>query len=93
MTHATCRPVNELDTVIEVIAANAQRDKSTIDPSTELGSLGMASLDVLQVVFDLESRLGIAVPDGIVENLASKTITDLAVMVGALKDGTWKPAP
>lgn len=84
--------MKSLDTVIEIIVANAKSDVGPIDAGTRLSGLGIDSMDVLQIIFDLEARFAVEVPDGAIEDLNSKTVGELATLLDQIKDGTWKPA-
>lgn len=83
--------MKSLDTVIEIIVANAKSDVGPIDAGTRLSGLGIDSMDVLQIIFDLEARFAVEVPDGAIEDLNSKTVGELATLLDQIKDGTWKP--
>ena len=48
--------------VAEVIAARMRTVDRTIRPSDSLDSLGLESLDVLEIAFDLEQRFDIEIP-------------------------------
>jgi acyl carrier protein len=48
--------------VTEVIAARMRRADRTVRPTDSLDSLGLESLDVLEIAFDLEQRFGIDIP-------------------------------
>ena len=49
--------------VIEILVRRKKADPSTIRPETTLASLGIDSLEGLEVIFALEDRFGISISD------------------------------
>lgn len=51
------------DRVIAIIASSAGLEASAITPDATLKSLGVASLDAIEIIFDIEESFGITLPD------------------------------
>ena len=49
--------------VIAIIASSARLDASTITRAATLKSLGVDSLDAIEVIFEIEESFGITLPD------------------------------
>ena len=49
--------------VVEILVRRKKADPSTIRPDTTLASLGIDSLEGLEVIFALEDRFGISISD------------------------------
>jgi acyl carrier protein len=47
------------DDILDVVAQEALVDKAKLTPEATLESLGIASLDIISIVFALEDRFGI----------------------------------
>ena len=76
-----------LDTTIRIIAEKTEIDPDTIKPDTELASLEIESLDLADIIFELEDEFDIEID----MNAASawdklKTVSDIADSVSALID-------
>ena len=48
--------------VSEIIAAHCSLDAATLTPDTRLEDLDVQSLDLVEIVFEIEERFGIEVP-------------------------------
>jgi len=48
--------------VTEILAARAGRDPATLAPDDRIESLGLDSLAMAEVIFDIEERFDLAVP-------------------------------
>lgn len=73
--------------LIELIKAHAGPDAGEINTDTELDMLGIHSLELTEIIFDLEERHGIEIEMNTVEawnNL--KTIGDIVTAVRMLID-------
>ncbi|WP_419826363.1 acyl carrier protein [Sphingomonas sp.] len=66
------------DDVLAIISEEARIDPAKLEPSATLASLGIASLDVVSVLFAVEDRFGVEVP---VEALGSAETLDQFVDV------------
>ena len=76
-----------LDTTIRIIAEKTEIDPEKIKPDTELESLEIESLDLADIIFELEDEFDIDID----LNAASawdklKTVSDIADSVSALID-------
>ena len=49
--------------VFEIIAKQAKIDVATIKPESTLKDLGIASLEAIEVIFDIEEHFNITFPD------------------------------
>lgn len=69
-------PVQARVAIIELLAIVMEIEPTTIDPDARLDAdLGADSLAVVEVVFGLEERYGIRLPDDVVRGLG--TVSDL----------------
>lgn len=72
--------------VLEVVSKEASVDPAALKPDATLESLGIASIDVVSIVFELEDRFGLIVQP---EDLASaKTLQDVIDIVVAKSEAT-----
>ena len=67
--------------VIDILLRKKKADPATVGPDTTLASLGIDSLEGLEVIFALEDRFGISIPDE--EAASMKTVG--AVVAGVKK--------
>lgn len=73
-------PVTEQE-VLEVVSKEASLEPATLTPEATLESLGIASIDVVSIVFALEDRFGLIVqPEDFAE---AKTVKDMVEIVVA----------
>lgn len=63
------------DAVVEVIAKHKNIDPKTIVPDARLADLGISSLDAITVVYEIEERFGVEVPNESLEQL--RTVRDI----------------
>ena len=49
--------------VFELVAKSAKTDLANIKPETTLKDLGVASLDAIELIFDIEEHFDISFPD------------------------------
>jgi nodulation protein F len=71
--------------IIEKIKAHAGPDGNEITIDTELGELGIHSLELTEIVFDLEEAYGIEIEMNTVEAWSNlKTVQDMVEAVRAL---------
>jgi len=68
----------------EHLARELRRKKEMIRLTTELRKLGLDSLDVVEVVMDLEEEYGVSVPDDVVQGWV--TIADLVRWISEDRD-------
>lgn len=67
------------DDILEVIAQEALIDKAKLSPDETLESLGIASLDIINIVFALEDRFGIVLEQPEFEGV--QTLADLVKLI------------
>ena len=71
--------------VIEKIKSHAEPGGPEITPDTELSSLGIHSLELTEIVFDLEEAYGIEIEMNTVDAWSNlKTVQDMVAAVRAL---------
>ena len=71
--------------VIEKIKSHAEPGGPEITPDTELSSLGIHSLELTEIVFDLEEAYGIEIEMNTVDAWSNlKTVHDMVAAVRAL---------
>ncbi len=68
-----------VDDVLDLIAAEAPVARADLKPEATLDELGVASLDVISVLFALEDRFGVIVEQGDIEH--AKTVGDFTTAV------------
>lgn len=69
------------DDILDVVAQEALIDKAKLLPDETLESLGIASLDVINIVFALEDRFGVVLEQTEFEGV--HTVDDLIKLVQA----------
>lgn len=82
--------------VFEIIAKQAKIDISTITPGSTLKDLGIASLDAIELIFDIEEHFDINFPEQQGANFDSDTAQSLVDAVQKALDeksaeGTGNP--
>ena len=70
--------------IFEIIAKQAKIDVTTIKPESTLKDLGIASLDAIELIFDIEEHFNITFPDQQGANFDSDTAQS---MVDAVQKG------
>jgi acyl carrier protein len=63
--------------VFEIIAKQAKIDVSTIRPESTLKDLGVASLEAIELIFDIEEHFNINFPDQQGANFDTDTVQSL----------------
>ena len=71
------------DTIIGKIKAHASPDAGEVTLDTELSQLGIHSLELTEIIFDIEDEFGIQVEMSTVE--AWSNLTDVRDMVEAVR--------
>jgi acyl carrier protein len=59
------------DSVLDIIAEEALVDRAKLTPEATLESLGIASLDIISIVFALEERFGLVLEQSDLEGVQS----------------------
>lgn len=63
--------------VFDIIAKQAKIDVATIKPESTLKDLGVASLEAIELIFDMEEHFDITFPDQQGANFDSDTVQSL----------------
>ncbi len=75
------------ETIKKIIAKQLNRTPEEITENGDLASLGIESLDLLEIVFEIETQFGIHLPYNANEgNMALSTIGDVVRAVEAAVD-------
>ncbi len=76
-----------LEQVIQLVAKQLDKDPSEFSESTDLQEAGFESLDVIEMVFNLEDAFGIDIPFNANETDTSqmRTVGDIVRMVETIK--------
>ena len=69
------------DEILDVIAQEALVEKAKLTPEATLESLGIASLDIISIVFALEDRFGIVLEQSEFEGI--ETVSALVGLITA----------
>jgi len=72
------------DDIIEMITARTSHTGGRIDLSESLDSLGLDSMEVVSLIFDIEEKFGIQIPLNANMDIESKTLSDLIQAVDQL---------
>ena len=72
------------DDIIEMITARTSHTGGTIDLSASLDSLGLDSMEVVSLIFDIEEKFNIDIPVNANMDIESKTVADLIQAVDQL---------
>lgn len=67
------------DDILDLVAEEAPVERDALDPAATLESLGVASLDMISVLFSLEDRFGLVVETEDVKD--AKTLGDFVAVV------------
>jgi acyl carrier protein len=73
--------VSNLAVIQQLIAASAEVPLETLDPNRPLAELNVDSLTVLEVMFDIEDKFNIKMPE---ERVPIRTVQDIADLVDRL---------
>jgi acyl carrier protein len=70
--------------VVEIVAARMRTADGKIDLATPLDSLGLESLDILEIILDLEQRFEIEIPYNVNTKLEFDTVGALVQAIERL---------
>ncbi len=88
--------MSQVDEILDIVAAKALVDRSTLKPEARLSDLNISSLDMVEVIFALEDKLGIEMPFNANTNAQEfQTLGDIIAIVEkqiAAKQGGPKAA-
>lgn len=73
--------MDTLETIRQLIAAEADVKLEDLEPDRPLEELGVDSLTVLEVMFQIEDTFGVKMPD---ERVPIRTVKDIADLVDRL---------
>jgi acyl carrier protein len=73
--------VSNLAVIQQLIAASAEVPVESLDPNRPLEELNVDSLTVLEVMFDIEEKFNIKMPE---ERVPIRTVQDIADLVDRL---------
>ena len=59
----TLSPEEVASQVIDIVAKQAKVDTAVIKPESTLKDFGIASLDAIEMIFDIEAHFDITIPD------------------------------
>jgi acyl carrier protein len=54
--------MSSIDAILDIVAEKAMIDRSKLVPEAKLSDLEISSLDMVEVIFALEDKLGIEMP-------------------------------
>ena len=76
--------VSVADDIVQMIAARTTHTGGTIDLSESLDNLGLDSMEVISLIFDIEEKFDIQNPVNANMDIESKTLADLIQAVDQL---------
>ena len=75
--------MSQIDDILDIVAEKAMVDRSKLTPEARLGDLNISSLDMVEVIFALEDRLGIEMPFN--ANTSSQEFQTLGDVIAAVE--------
>ena len=72
------------DTIIKMITSRNNYNGGTLQPSDPLDKLGLDSMEVVSLTFDIEEKFNIELPFNANLDIKSKTVADLIETVDQL---------
>ena len=72
------------DDIVEMITARTSHTGGTLDLSESLDNLGLDSMEVVSLIFDIEEKFNIQIPINANMDIESKTLADLIQAVDRL---------
>ena len=72
------------DDIVEMITARTSHPGETLDLSESLDNLGLDSMEVVSLIFDIEEKFNIQIPINANMDIESKTLADLIQAVDRL---------
>ena len=76
--------VSVADDIVQMITARTTHTGGTIDLSESLDNLGLDSMEVISLIFDIEEKFDIQIPVNANMDIESKTLSDLIQAVDQL---------
>ena len=80
------------DTIIKMITSRKSYNGGTLQPSDPLDKLGLDSMEVVSLTFDIEEKFNIELPFNANLDIKSKTVADLIETVDQLVAARAKSA-
>ncbi|RJR21057.1 MAG: acyl carrier protein [Nitrospiraceae bacterium] len=72
--------------ILDVLAKHTQIDREKVNLETRLNSIGVDSLMMVEIIFDLEERFDISIPDPEFVGQQNKQFETVADVVRVVKD-------
>ena len=72
------------DEIVEMITSRTSHTGGTLDLSESLDDLGLDSMEVVSLIFDIEEKFNIQIPINANMDIESKTLADLIQAVDRL---------
>ena len=72
------------DEIVQMITARTSHTGGTLDLSESLDNLGLDSMEVISLIFDIEEKFDIQIPVNANMDIESKTLADLIQAVDQL---------
>ena len=72
------------DDIVKMITARTSHTGGTLDLSESLDNLGLDSMEVVSLIFDIEEKFNIQIPINANMDIESKTLADLIQAVDRL---------
>jgi acyl carrier protein len=76
--------VSAADEIVEMITSRTSHTGGTLDLSQSLDDLGLDSMEVVSLIFDIEEKFNIQIPINANMDIESKTLADLIQAVDRL---------
>ena len=76
--------VSAADEIVEMITSRTSHTGGTLDLSESLDNLGLDSMEVVSLIFDIEEKFNIQIPINANMDIESKTLADLIQAVDRL---------
>jgi acyl carrier protein len=74
--------MSQMDEVLDIVAQKAMLDRSKLTPDASLADLQVSSLDMVEIIFELEDKFGIQLPFNANTNADDfKTVGDVIALV------------
>jgi acyl carrier protein len=74
--------MSTLEIIQDILTAKFDLDRAKLTPEAELSQLGIDSLAVLELLFDIEDRFGLKIKDDVPSSLL--TLQDVVLYIDAL---------
>jgi acyl carrier protein len=77
--------------IVEMIAHRGKRSRDSLQLSEPLEELGLDSMEVVSLIFDIEEKFDIEIPLNANTDIEAKTLADLILAVDRLIAAKAKP--